>query len=142
MSETEFVGIPTERIPLVWPLVASMIGNACEENPSSGYWPEDIRSALTSGEMNLCMAADEDGPRAICISEVVQRPHAKVWRILLCMGEGRKDWLPFVKFIEETARRIDCRWCESVAREGWSRELKPYGYKKTHVLLVKDLSDA
>ena len=43
----------------------------------------------------------------------------------------------FNKTIEEFAWHNNCDLLELVARPGWKRVLKPFGYKEGHVLLEK-----
>ena len=42
-----------------------------------------------------------------------------------------------LKHIEEFAWQNKCDLLELVARPGWKKVLKPFGYKESHILLEK-----
>ena len=52
-------------------------------------------------------------------------------------GSHREKWTHLIKQIEEFAWHNNCDLLELVARPGWKRVLKPFGYKESHVLLEK-----
>lgn len=134
-----FVGVPRERVADWWQEIEPFIAEAVE---GRGYESHDIFKSLFAGEMNLCLFDTETGVEAVCVSEVLQRPHFDVWRILITTGRNRQNWQHHIETVAERARAIGCKRMEILARPGWERVLKDYGWKKTHVLLEKDLSDA
>jgi hypothetical protein len=52
-------------------------------------------------------------------------------------GSHREKWQHLIKHIEDFAWQNKCDLLELVARTGWKRVLKPFGYKESHVLLEK-----
>jgi hypothetical protein len=137
----DFAGIERRDVADIWPAIEPGIEGACAGS-HTGLRAMDIRKALMTGEMNVCVAVDDGRIAAMCVSEVVNRPLHRIWRVMILTGSQYERWIPFVKHVEETARGLDCRYAESIARPGWERVMKPFGWKRTHVLLVKELTDA
>ena len=54
-------------------------------------------------------------------------------------NELRQKWQYLVKDIEEFAKQEDCKMLELIARPGWQKVLNNFGYKKTHVVLEKQI---
>jgi hypothetical protein len=52
-------------------------------------------------------------------------------------GKHRDKWQHLVKKIEDFAWANDCDLMELVARPGWEKVLRKFGYSKSHVLLEK-----
>ena len=52
-------------------------------------------------------------------------------------GRHRDKWQHLIKHVEEFAWKNNCDLLELVARPGWKKVLKQYGYKESHVLLEK-----
>tara|TARA_R100001230_G_C5501600_1_gene45413 strand:- start:347 stop:523 length:177 start_codon:yes stop_codon:yes gene_type:complete len=52
-------------------------------------------------------------------------------------GRHRDKWQHLIKHVEEFAWHNNCDLLELVARPGWKKILKQYGYKESHVLLEK-----
>lgn len=106
------------------------------------YIGPDIVKMLISGHMQLWgIVDDEDGNlNGITITEIATYPQRKVCRMLSTAGEGSDNMLPLLPEVESWAKACGCSSIEPVCRPGWEKILKPYGYKKTHILLSKELS--
>ena len=73
----------------------------------------------------------------IVVTEVIQRPLQRCLNIKIMTGKHREKWQHLIKHIEEFAWQNKCDLLELVARPGWKKVLKPFGYKESHVLLEK-----
>jgi hypothetical protein len=54
-------------------------------------------------------------------------------------GHHREKWQHLIKDIEKFANHNDCDKMELIARPGWEKVLRNFRYKKSHVLLEKQL---
>lgn len=129
-----FTGIPSAKVPEIWPFAEELVSSAVER--SGELSAQDILDALLSRNMQL-WAAFDNGLKAIAVTEIQVLPRKKLGSILICTGEGRKEWEYALSIIEDWARSEGCTGMKLLARPGWERVLKDY--RKTHVLLEKEL---
>jgi hypothetical protein len=140
---TCLVGIPPENVDQVWPLIEERIEEACltSRGKEKAF---DIRRSAHHGEKQIWVVWDEETKDALAavVTELVIYPRKKVCHIQICIGEERERWQHHIRIIENWAREKGCRGMSLVARPGWSRVLKQFGYDTTHHLVEKDFEDA
>jgi hypothetical protein len=140
---TSLVGIPRENIDQVWPLIEDRIEEACltSRGKETAF---DVRRDARYGERQIWVVWDGEakGVLAVVVTQLINHPRCRTCRINICVGEERERWQRHISIIEGWARENGCRGMELMARPGWSRILKPYGYDTTHHLVEKDLQDA
>ena len=73
----------------------------------------------------------------VVVTEIIQRPLQRCLNIKIMIGRHREKWQHLIKHIEDFAWRQNCDLLELVARPGWKKILKPFGYTESHVLLEK-----
>ncbi len=135
------VKIPTEKVEQLWTLVEQDIANALAR--SNGYArAEHIKNWILDNKMQLWIVWDQkqkDNSKyyGVCVTEIIQRPLQRCLNIKIMTGRHREKWQHLVKHIENFAWQNNCDLLELVARPGWKRVLKPFGYKESHVLLEK-----
>ena len=135
------VKIPTEKVEQLWTLVEQDIANALAR--SNGYArAEHIKNWILDNKMQLWIVFDQkqkDNSKyyGVCVTEIIQRPLQRCLNIKIMTGRHREKWQHLVKHIENFAWQNNCDLLELVARPGWKRVLKPFGYKESHVLLEK-----
>jgi hypothetical protein len=130
--------VAPEQVDDAWPVVETWIADALERS-GGVYLPEDIKDACERNAMQLWLVTDEGDIRAVVVTAVIDYPRKKVCQILICTGEGRGQWQEMIGLLEQWARDNGCDIFRPVARTGWARVLKPFGYRQTHVILEKDL---
>ena len=54
-------------------------------------------------------------------------------------GRQRHKWQYLIKDIEKFAQEEKCSVMELIARPGWQKILSQFGYKRTHVVLEKQI---
>ena len=137
----ELVQIPKENTEIVRLQCKGMIAEALAR--SNGYANEShFRQWIKEGKMQLWFLWDseldiQDRLYGVVITEVIQRPLQRCLNIKIMTGKYREKWQHLIKHIEEFAWQNKCDLLELVARPGWKRVLKPFGYKESHVLLEK-----
>ena len=75
----------------------------------------------------------------VVITEVIQRPLQKCCYIRIMTGHHREKWQHLIKELEKFAYENDCDKMELIARPGWEKVLRNFRYKKSHILLEKQL---
>jgi len=134
----ELVRIPTENVKSIWDMVSNNIADALAR--SNGYArAEHIKKWILDNKMQLWILWDSKEKKyyGVVVTEIIQRPLQRCLNIKIMTGSHREKWQHLIKHIEDFAWQNKCDLLELVARTGWKRVLKPFGYKESHVLLEK-----
>ena len=137
----ELINVPTKSVNEVWALVKTDIANAL--NRSNNYALSDhIKKWIIEEKMQLWILWDKEAPKeskyyGVVITEVIQRPLQRCLNIRIMTGKHREKWQHLIKHIEDFAWLQNCDSLELIARPGWKKVLKPFGYTESHVLLEK-----
>ena len=135
------VNIPNKSVNETWGLVKTDIANAL--NRSNGYALADhIKKWILESKMQLWILWDAEGNKdskyyGVVVTEIIQRPLQRCLNIKIMIGKHREKWQHLIKHIEDFAWINNCDLLELVARPGWKKILKPFGYTESHVLLEK-----
>ena len=133
--------IPTKSVDEVWGVVKNDIANALTR--SNGYALSDhIKKWIKDQKMQLWILWDPEAEQqnkyyGVVVTEVIQRPLQRCLNIKIMIGRHREKWQHLIKHIEDFAWINNCDLLELVARPGWKKVLKPFGYTESHVLLEK-----
>ncbi len=136
----QLVNIPPESVSKAWGIVKADIANALAR--SNGYALADhILKWINEKKMQLWILWDPEAENnkyyGVVVTEIIQRPLQKCLNIKIMTGRHREKWQHLIKHIEDFAWQQDCDLLELVARPGWKKILKPFGYRESHVLLEK-----
>ena len=136
----QLINIPTKSVDEAWRVVRTDIANALTR--SNGYaLSEHIRKWIIEEKMQLWILWDQEADKekyyGVVVTEVIQRPLQRCLNIKIMTGRHREKWQHLIKHIEDFAWQQNCDLLELVARPGWKKILKPFGYKESHVLLEK-----
>ena len=137
----ELISIPTKDVNEIWKIVKNDIANAL--NRSNGYALADhIKQWILENKMQLWILWDSKGDKnskyyGVVVTEIIQRPLQRCLNIKIMIGRHREKWQHLIKHIEDFAWQQKCDLLELVARPGWKKILKPFGYNESHVLLEK-----
>ena len=134
----EQVLIPTNKVEQVWSFAVKDVADALAR--SNGYArAEHIKKWILEDKMQLWILWDSQDKKyyGVVVTEIIQRPLQRCLNIKIMTGSHREKWQHLVKQIEDFAWQNNCDLLELVARPGWKRVLKPFGYKESHVLLEK-----
>ena len=133
--------IPIKNVDEVWKVVKNDIANALTR--SNGYALSDhIKKWIKDQKMQLWILWDSEAEKqnkyyGVVVTEVIQRPLQRCLNIKIMIGRHREQWQHLIKHIEDFAWQQNCDLLELVARPGWKKVLKPFGYTESHVLLEK-----
>ena len=130
--------VPAKKLDQVWPHIEDKVTRACEE-ARNRETPETIKAALHEGRFQLWVVIRGQKVMAILLTEIAVYSLSKVCRLIVCIGEDYKAWVGLIKQVEDWAKDMGCSEMEPLPRPGWEKVLKPLGYRKTHVVLNKEL---
>ena len=137
----ELIYVPTKSVNEVWGVVKTDIANSL--NRSNGYALADhIKKWINEEKMQLWILWDKEAAKeskyyGLVVTEIIQRPLQRCLNMRIMTGRHREKWQHLIKHIEDFAWLNNCDSLELIARPGWKKVLKPFGYTETHVLLQK-----
>jgi type II secretory pathway component PulJ len=140
----ELVQIPIQELEKVWGIVEKDIKSALAY---SGQLTDSdfVFDTLKEGKFQLWVLWDKNQSKAIdkyfgvVVTEIIKRKFGKVCHIYIMTGKQRTKWQHLITKVEDFAKQEDCKMMELIARPGWQRVLDDYGYKRTHVVLEKQI---
>ena len=136
----QLINIPTKSVDEAWGVVRTDIANALTRSNVYAL-SEHIRKWIIEEKMQLWILWDQEADKekyyGVVVTEVIQRPLQRCLNIKIMTGRHREKWQHLIKHIEDFAWQQNCDLLELVARPGWKKILKPFGYKESHVLLEK-----
>lgn len=140
LPDEMFFQMPVEHIVEVWPLIRPGILSAVER--SRGRMTEEfIAQQLLDGKWQLWTYWKNKEYRALAITQIILTGSGmKTLEGIICTGEDKELWENYIpNTLEAFARAEGCKIFEMWARPGWEKILGPMGFRKTHVMLEKDL---
>ncbi len=140
--------VTPEYIDSIWWRVEALVESATDYS-GDRYSPLDIYRSLVTGDSQLWAIYEggtfEDKPleiQAVVITRMEVYPGKKMLSIRFGAGTDVKNWKdPLLTTLEDFSIRSDCDGMEFVGRGGWIKMLAENGWKKTMVLMEKDLRD-
>jgi len=140
----ELVRIPIQELEQVWSLVEKDIKSALAY---SGQLTDSdfVFDTLKEGKFQLWVLWDKKQSKAVdkyfgvVVTEIIKRKFGKVCHIYIMTGKQRTKWQHLITKVEDFAKQEGCKMMELIARPGWQRVLDDYGYKRTHVVLEKQI---
>ena len=101
----------------------------------------DTIEAVYRGKKQL-WAAYDDTVHGVITTSIVEYPRIKALVMELCAGDNLSQWKgQMLEMIEQFARDCGCAKIEMVGRKGWERVLDHDGYRPTHFVYEKELTD-
>ena len=140
----ELVQIPIQELEKVWGIVEKDIKSALAY--SSKLTDSDfVFDTLKEGKFQLWVLWDKNQKKTIdkyfgvVVTEIIKRKFGKVCHIYIMTGKQITKWQHLITKVEDFAKQEGCKMMELIARPGWQRVLDDYGYKRTHVVLEKQI---
>ena len=138
----ELVRIPIQELDKVWPIVDKDIRNALAYSSQLND-SNFVYETAKQGKFQVWVLWDKSKEQSnekyfgVVITEIIKRKLGKVCHIYIMTGKNRQQWQHLIKVIEDFAEQQECNNMELIARPGWKRVLKPFGFKESHVVLEK-----
>ena len=136
------IPIEPKDIEKFWPLAEFMVAEAMA---FSGKWADSsfFYDHLKKDTMQLWVMfgsdeSEENKVFGICIGRIGVMPNYHQYEIVICTGKRRDLWQDNLEAeIVKFAKANQCKRLSIMARPGWERVTKQYGWKKRHVQLEK-----
>ena len=140
----ELVRIPTKELDKVWGLIEKDIRKSLL---FSGQLSDSafVLKTAKEGKFQIWILWDKVQKTSVekyfgvVITEIIEKPLGKVCHIYMMTGRQRHKWQYLIKDIEKFAQEEKCSVMELIARPGWQKILNQFGYKRTHVVLEKQI---
>lgn len=133
-------GIVTKKdVPVVWPYVLPYLQSAIDR--SGGRISADtVFTSLFHGTHLLWIVNDDTKIVAALTTRVAKYPLKRMLVVECLGGDGMEEW---VSMLDDTLKRFakdsGLDGIELFGREGWTKALAPYGWKRSMVLCEVDL---
>lgn len=130
----KLVGLPSETLPQVWPLVSPEIERVLAYQVADSM--ASVYDKLVSGDYQLWAAFDGNAIKGLFIT-TIQAGAKQVCTIVYAVGHSFDEWAHLRHDIEKWAKVCGCHFMEIICRPGFERKLDDY--KKTHIVMSKPL---
>jgi len=138
------VEIPASNLKDVWNLVKKDIDQALSY--SGNYTDSEfVLEQLKQNKFQLWVLWDKskqatiDKYYGVVVTEIIQRKLRRSCNIFIVTGRHRQKWQHLISELENFAIKNQCNCMELFARPGWEKIMKNKNYKRTHVVLEKQL---
>jgi hypothetical protein len=140
-ADSVFFQLPKDVVPQAWPVVLPGLEIAVQR-ASGRLSLENIANDIMSGKWQLWLYLKGGEYKALAVTEISTCQNGKkILSLIICTGEDKELWEVLVpSTLEQFARVEGCTLFETLARPGWEKILGRQGFKKTHVLLEKELN--
>lgn len=131
------VHIPKENINTVYPMVKDELEDILLK-AENGFYAEDVLEYLNNNDMQLWIIWDNENnlKKGFVITEIIERPRLKFCSVFVMTGSNRKRWqYEVMRNLIDFGKQNGCQKGISLARKGWTKIYKQYGFKDTHVCL-------
>jgi len=142
----DIIYIPPKDIDRTWVLAKPYIDDALIYS-NSHHHSDHFKDLIKKGKLQLWFLWDENKStvqekmNGVVVSEIIQRSLKKVFHLPIVTGKNRQQWQHLIEKLEDFAKKQECDLMELIARPGWQKILDKYNYKKTHVILEKELKE-
>ena len=140
----ELVRIPIIELDKVWSLVEKDIRNALAY---SGQLTDSdfVYETAKEDKFQVWVIWDKNQKKTndkyfgVVVTEIIKRKHGKVCHVYIVTGRQMSKWQHLISRVEEFAKDEGCKMMELIARPGWQKVYNNHGYKRTHVVLEKQI---
>jgi len=140
----ELVKVPTKELDKVWELIEKDIKQSLLFSGQLSD-SEFVLDTAKEGKFQVWILWDKEQKTnvekyfGVVITEIIEKPLGKVCHIFMMTGRQRHKWQYLIKDIEKFAKEEKCSMMELITRPGWQKVLNQFGYKRTHVVLEKQI---
>ena len=136
------VTIVPKDVDKFWPLAEFMVSEALKYSGQYAdakhiydYLCKDLMQCwIMFGSDEL----EENKVFGVCVGRIAELPNYSQYEMIICTGKRRELWEDnLVNEVTNFAKHNDCKRLSIMARPGWKRVSKQWGWKKKHVQLEK-----
>ena len=140
----QLLNIPINKVDEVWSLVKRNIQEALSY--SGNHTDSDfVYQTIKDGKFQLWVVWDKSKKtvkeqyNGVVVTEIVKRKLKQSCNIFIVSGKNRQQWQHLISVLEDFALKNECTNMELIARQGWEKIMEQFNYKKTHVVLEKQI---
>lgn len=131
----DVIGVQGERIDDAMPLIREHF----DKFTASGVYDEDrLREDIRNKARQCWVVTDGTKIYAVILTHIAN-DRKTTCQITHLAGERFQKWHHLLDRLEQWAKATGCERFEAVAHPAWERMGKAHGYKKSHIILEKDL---
>ena len=140
----KLVNIPSSNLDDVWSLVKKDISEALSYSGNHTD-AQFVYDCVKENKMQLWVVWDKDKKTTIdkyygvVVTEIVKRKLIQSCNVFIVTGRQRQKWQHLINVLEDFAIENNCTNMELIARKGWEKIMEQFDYKKTHVVLEKQI---
>ena len=138
-SEVYVAFMPPDVLAEQWPSIERELDNV--KHIWSDQWTKEMLfAALDAQAMQLWVAGKEDSYSLVVFTQLAPKPVGLVLEVVLAFGNNFFSALPMLEAtLERFAQMQDCVRIDVMGREGFERVLKAYGFRKSCVVVSRDV---
>lgn len=130
--------IPSYRAEAVWPSIQHWIDELNDRFPP-GWQMANPMEACRARDAQLWLIRDDSATLGVLVTQITTDV-ARIAEVMIIAGDNMSEWLHLVNDLESWARAEGCvAIAGAVARDGWVRVLKDYGWRKRAVVIERRL---
>ncbi len=140
----KLVNIPSSNLEDVWSLVKKDISEALSYSGNHTD-AQFVYDCVKENKMQLWVVWDKDKKTTldkyygVVVTEIVKRKLIQSCNVFIVTGRQRQKWQHLINVLEDFAIENNCTNMELIARKGWEKIMEQFDYKKTHVVLEKQI---
>jgi len=140
----ELVRIPTKELDKIWGLIEKDIKQSLLFSGQLSD-SEFVLDTAKEGKFQIWILWDKEQKTnvekyfGVVITEIIEKKLGKVCHIFMMTCRQRQKWQYLIKYIEKFSKEEKCLMLELITRPGWQKILSQYGYKRTHIVLEKQI---
>jgi len=140
----KLVNIPSSNLDDVWSLVKKDISEALSYSGNHTD-AQFVYDCVKENKMQLWVIWDKDKKTTldkyygVVVTEIVKRKLIQSCNVFIVTGRQRQKWQHLINVLEDFAIENNCTNMELIARKGWEKIMEQFDYKKTHVVLEKQI---
>ena len=134
--------LDAEATTHLWPDLLPHVAQAIARDPYISITVEEIAQQLEGGFAQMLVAVDDGQILGASVVQMFKRGDKRILHVLTTAGVDLDRWItPMLAEFEalSAAQQIDAITLSG--RPGWTRTLRPFGYRTDQVQMIKELQN-
>jgi len=139
MPSREYHIVGFDELDEVWDWLLPYVKKACNKDFNK-FTPEDLKNLILEDKMQLWLGTREGKKEFGIFTDILQFPNKRIGRITVGMGFKPLENLEFLAQFEKWAKEeYNCEGVQSNIHLGFEGMFTEAGWKKTHILMEKEI---
>jgi hypothetical protein len=131
--------VPSPDVEEHWHFAAPWVESAVREG-ALVETADTYKGRCLDRTAQLWLIRDQDQTVGACISEIYDTPKGLTCAVPICAAVSLDDALvPLFDTFERWARAEGCVRLEGYGRPGWTKAMRPHGWRPVSVVIEKDI---